>query len=112
MSSLRHHLPRKTLTKFPTMKTLHSQAKQLDVDPRACIGSFFERIQVADVEYKKHFDVEVESFKERIKKRALEKIEEALAEQEVRENNEFPPKFVFIQLSCDWFYRKRSVRNV
>lgn len=68
------------------MKTFHSQAKQLDVDPRACIGSFFERIQVADVEYKKHFDVEVESFKERIKKRALEKIEEALAEQEVRES--------------------------
>lgn len=59
------------------------QAKQLDVDPRACIGSFFERIQVADAEYKNHFDVEVESFKSRIKKRAAEKIEEALAEQEV-----------------------------
>lgn len=62
----------------------HFQAKQLDIDPRACIGSFFDRIQVADLEYKKHFDLEVESFKERIKKRALEKIEEALAEQEVR----------------------------
>lgn len=60
------------------------QSKQLDVDPRACIGSFFDRIQLAEVEYKKHFDSEVESFKERIKKRAAEKIEEALAEQEVK----------------------------
>lgn len=59
------------------------QAKQLDVDPRACIGSFFDRIQVADIEYKKHFDMEVESFKDRIKKRAAEKVEDALAEQEV-----------------------------
>lgn len=61
------------------------QAKQLDVDPRACIGTFFERIQVADVEYKKHFDLEVTSFKERITKRAEEKVQEALAEQEVSE---------------------------
>lgn len=59
------------------------QGKQLDVDPRACIGSFFDRIQVAEIEYKKHFDLEVESFKERIKKRAAEKVEIALAEQEV-----------------------------
>lgn len=55
----------------------------MDVDPRACIGSFFDRIQIADVEYKKHFDLEVEQFKARITKRAAEKIEEALAEQEV-----------------------------
>lgn len=55
----------------------------MDVDPRACIGSFFDRIQIADVEYKKHFELEVEQFKERITKRAAEKVEEALAEQEV-----------------------------
>lgn len=66
------------------------QAKQLDVDPRACIGSFFDRIQVADIEYKKHFDLEVEQFKQRITKRAAEKIEEALAEQEVRRTKHVP----------------------
>lgn len=95
MTSIWHCLVSKTARlrlNVPQWKIFHSQAKQLDVDPRACIGSFFERIQVADIEYKKHFDVEVESFKERIKKRAAEKIEEALAEQEVRTtipNNEF-----------------------
>lgn len=63
-------------------------AKQLVVDPRACIGSFFERIQVADAEYKRHFDDEVASFKARITKRAAEKIEDALAEQEEEERKE------------------------
>lgn len=62
---------------------LYHQAKQLDVDPRACIGSFFDRIQVADAEYKKHFDLEVQAFITRITKRAAEKVEEALAEEEV-----------------------------
>lgn len=60
-------------------------AKQLDVDPRACIGSFFQRIQVADAEYKKHFDDEVTAFKDRIKKRAAQKIADAVAEQEEEE---------------------------
>lgn len=55
----------------------------MDVDPRACIGSFFDRIQVADAEYKKHFDLEVQAFITRITKRAAEKVEEALAEEEV-----------------------------
>ncbi|XP_031635002.1 hsp90 co-chaperone Cdc37-like [Contarinia nasturtii] len=70
------------------MQYILELAKQLDADPRACIGPFFDRIQVADIEYKKHFDLEVESFKERIKKRALEKIEDALAEQEEEERKQ------------------------
>lgn len=40
---------------------------------------------MADAEYKKHFDDEVVAFKDRIKKRAAQKIEEALAEQEEEE---------------------------
>lgn len=67
------------------MQYILELSKQLDVDPRACIGSFFDRIQVAEIGYKQHFDDEVKSFKERIKKRAAEKIEEALAEQEEEE---------------------------
>lgn len=67
------------------MQYILELSKTLDVDPRACIGSFFERIQVAEVGYKAHFDDEVKSFKERIKKRAAEKLEEALAEQEEEE---------------------------
>lgn len=67
------------------MQFILELAKQLDVDPRACVGSFFQRIQVAEIEYKSHFDSEVKAFKERITKRAAEKIEEALAEQEEEE---------------------------
>jgi len=51
-------------------------AKQLDVDPRSCISSFFTKIQVADPEYKKAFDDELVAFKKRIRKRAEEKIAE------------------------------------
>lgn len=76
-------MPLRAMKYLNLSQYFHFQAKQLDVDPRACIGSFFDRIQVADIEYKKHFDQEVEAFKDRIKKRAIEKIEEALAEQEV-----------------------------
>ena len=32
-------------------------SKQLDVDPRSCISSFFTKIQIADNEYKKAFQV-------------------------------------------------------
>jgi len=51
-------------------------AKQLDVDPRSCISSFFTKIQIADPEYKKAFDDELVAFKKRIRTRAVEKIEE------------------------------------
>lgn len=60
-------------------------AKQLDVDPRACLDSFFQRIQVAEAEYKNQFMAEIESFKERIRKRAQEKLQKAIEEQEEEE---------------------------
>merc|ERR1712130_665099 len=56
-------------------------AKQLETDPRACISSFFTKIQVADEEYKSAFYSELEAFKERIRKRAAEKIAEAMEEE-------------------------------
>merc|ERR1712032_1200172 len=59
------------------MQYLLELAKQLETDPRACISSFFTKIQVADEEYKSAFYSELEAFKERIKKRAAEKIDEA-----------------------------------
>ncbi|XP_063832375.1 hsp90 co-chaperone Cdc37 [Ostrinia nubilalis] len=67
------------------MQYILELSKQLDVDPRACIGSFFTRIQVAEKTYKDSFDDELEQFKARIKKRAAEKIQEALREQEEEE---------------------------
>lgn len=46
---------------------------------------FSKRIQVAEKTYKDSFDDELEQFKARIKKRAAEKIQEALREQEEEE---------------------------
>ncbi|XP_011503503.1 PREDICTED: hsp90 co-chaperone Cdc37 [Ceratosolen solmsi marchali] len=67
------------------MQYILELSKQFDVDPRACVGSFFSRIQIADVEYKNSFDDELRSFKERIRKRAAEKIAEAIKEVEEEE---------------------------
>eukprot|EP00088_Acartia_fossae_P071219 TRINITY_DN9734_c0_g1_i1.p1 TRINITY_DN9734_c0_g1~~TRINITY_DN9734_c0_g1_i1.p1 ORF type:complete len:382 (+),score=166.82 TRINITY_DN9734_c0_g1_i1:91-1236(+) len=63
------------------MQYLLELAKQLETDPRACISSFFSKIQIADQDYKNSFYSELEAFKDRIKKRAQEKIAEALEEE-------------------------------
>lgn len=67
------------------MQYILELSKQLDVDPRSCVSSFFSRIQIADFEYKSQFESEIEGFKERIRKRAQEKIQAALEEQEEEE---------------------------
>merc|ERR1719400_1329661 len=63
------------------MQYLLELGKQLDTDPRACISSFFTKIQVADQDYKDAFYSELEAFKTRIVKRAKEKIAEAEEEE-------------------------------
>lgn len=70
------------------MQFILELAKQLDYDPRACVDAFFSKIQVAEPEYKASFTEELDQFKERIRKRAAEKIEEAIkeAEEEERRN--------------------------
>lgn len=70
------------------MQYMLELSKQLKTDPRACIGPFFERIQVADIEYKKQFEDEIAAFIKRIERRAKEKIAEALKEQEAEEERE------------------------
>lgn len=67
------------------MQYILELSKQLDVDPRACVGSFFSRIQIAEVEYKNSFDDELRAFKDRIRKRAAEKVAEAVREAEEEE---------------------------
>lgn len=67
------------------MQYILELAKQLDYDPRACVDAFFAKIKVAEVEYKQSFDDELAQFKERIRKRAAEKIEEAVKEYEEEE---------------------------
>lgn len=63
------------------MQYLLELAKQLETDPRACISSFFSKIQIADQDYKNAFYSELDAFKTRIKNRAEEKIAEALEEE-------------------------------
>lgn len=70
------------------MQYMLELSKQLKTDPRACIGPFFERIQVADIEYRKQFDDEIAAFIGRIERRAKEKIAEAIKEQEEEEERE------------------------
>lgn len=67
------------------MQYILELSKQLDVDPRACVSSFFAKIQNAVVEYKDQFDNEIQEFKKRIERRAEEKLQEAIAEQEEEE---------------------------
>jgi len=67
------------------MQYILELSKQLDVDPRACVGSFFSRIQIAEVEYKNSFDEELRAFKDRIRKRAAEKVADAIREAEEEE---------------------------
>lgn len=62
--------------------------KQLDVDPRGCSASFFVKIQDCVPEYKTEFEKEIKDFIARIKKRAEEKIQEAIAEQEEEDRKE------------------------
>ncbi|XP_046837696.1 hsp90 co-chaperone Cdc37 isoform X2 [Vespa crabro] len=67
------------------MQYILELSKQLDIDPRACVSSFFSRIQIAEVEYKNSFDDELRAFKDRICKRAAEKVADALREAEEEE---------------------------
>ncbi|ENN77232.1 hsp90 co-chaperone Cdc37 [Dendroctonus ponderosae] len=67
------------------MQYILELAKQLDYDPRACVDAFYSKIQVAEVDYKKSFEDELFQFRERIRKRAAERVEEAIKEYEEEE---------------------------
>ncbi|XP_067133636.1 hsp90 co-chaperone Cdc37 [Centruroides vittatus] len=71
------------------MQYILELAKQLDTDPRACVASFFSRIQLTDQQYKDAFDDELQAFKQRVKDRAeacIQKIAKEIEEEE-REKN-------------------------
>ncbi|XP_045612500.1 hsp90 co-chaperone Cdc37 [Procambarus clarkii] len=67
------------------MQFILELAKQLERDPRSCISAFFHRIQQAEQEYKKAFTDELDGFKDRVSKRAAQKVEELLKEAEEEE---------------------------
>ena len=81
----KHNLMEHVAHQCICMQYILELSKQLDVDPRACVGSFFSRIQIAEVEYKTSFDDELRAFKDRIRKRAAEKVADAVREAEEEE---------------------------
>jgi len=83
-SSLMEHVAHQCIC----MQFILELAKHVDRDPRGCVSSFFTKIQKADVEYRKGFEDELSAFKERIRRRAKEKIEAAIAEAEEEERSQ------------------------
>lgn len=67
------------------MQFILELSKTLKQDPRACVGPFFTKMQVAANEYKDGFYEELNAFKQRICNRAKEKIEAAMKEAEEEE---------------------------
>merc|ERR1712126_178424 len=64
-------------------------SKQIKVDPRSTVNTFFYRMEKAkqadDKQYVTGFNEELAAFKDRIRKRAKEKIDKAVAEYEEEE---------------------------
>lgn len=79
--TLMEHISKQVIS----MQYILELAKQLDRDPRSCVSSFFTRIQTAEKEYTEAFDDELKAFKERIRKRAAEKVKLLLDEYEEEE---------------------------
>jgi cell division cycle protein 37 len=67
------------------MQFILELSKTLKCDPRACVGPFFTKMQTTNQEYKEGFFEELSSFKERIRRRAKEKLEAAMKEAEEEE---------------------------
>ncbi|XP_074640000.1 hsp90 co-chaperone Cdc37-like [Tubulanus polymorphus] len=80
-TSLMEHVAHQTIV----MQFILQLAQSLDRDPRECIGPFFSRIKMAEKQYMEAFDDELDSFKERIRKRAQARIDEAVREYEEEE---------------------------
>jgi len=72
--SLMEHVAKQAIA----MQYMLELAKQLDVDVRGCISSFFTRIQQADQPYLDAFEDEINAFKNRIRERAKVRIEAAM----------------------------------
>jgi len=80
-SSLMEHVAHQSIV----MQFILELAKQLEVDPRSCVSSFFSRIKLADKQYKEAFTDEYNAFKVRIQERSKIRLEKAMEEAEEEE---------------------------
>lgn len=80
-NDLMNHVAHQTIV----MNFIMELAKQMDVDPRSCVRPFFSRIKLGEKQYMEAFNSELDAFKERITKRAKEKLQKAMEEYEEEE---------------------------
>jgi len=85
----KHELMEHVAHQVISLQFMLELSKQLDVDPRSTVNTFFYRMEKAkqadDKQYVTGFNVELAAFKDRIRKRAKEKIDKAVAEYEEEE---------------------------
>jgi len=85
----KHELMEHVAHQVISLQFMLELSKQLDVDPRSTVNTFFYRMEKAkqadDQQYVKGFNEELAAFKDRIRKRAKEKIDKAVAEYEEEE---------------------------
>ena len=67
------------------MQFILELSKTLKYDPRTCVGPFFSKMETTNKEYKDGFFDELNAFKQRICRRAKEKIDAAIKEAEEEE---------------------------
>jgi len=85
----KHELMEHVAHQVISLQFMLELSKQLDVDPRSTVNTFFYRMEKAkqadDKQYVNGFNEELAAFKDRIRKRAKEKIDAAVAEYEEEE---------------------------
>jgi len=85
----KHELMEHVAHQVISLQFMLELSKQLDVDPRSTVNTFFYRMEKAkqadDQQYVKGFNEELSAFKDRIRKRAKEKVDKAVAEYEEEE---------------------------
>jgi len=85
----KHELMEHVAHQVISLQFMLELSKQLDVDPRSTVNTFFYRMgkakQADDQQYVKGFNEELAAFKDRIRKRAKEKVDAAVAEYEEEE---------------------------
>jgi len=64
------------------MQFILELSKSLKLDPRQCVRPFFQRMKTADEQYKQGFVDELDAFKDRVQKRAKQKVDEAVKQYE------------------------------
>lgn len=79
--SLMEHVSHQTMI----MQFILELSKSLKLDPRQCVRPFFQRMKTADQQYKQGFVDELDAFKDRVQKRAKQKVDEAVKQYEEEE---------------------------